>query len=86
MRRSCRGLILIPIASRHEKASLSFGWPVVLLQVLDKYVRTHPADHTALFKQGVKFAFTAGIEAIFRELLAELSVPPVLVFPPIRTL
>ena len=36
---------------------------------------------TFLLKQGVKFVFTPAMEAIVRELLAELSTPPVLVYP-----
>ena len=36
---------------------------------------------TSLLKQAVKFVFTPAMEAIVRELLAELSTPPVLVYP-----
>ena len=36
---------------------------------------------TSLLKQGVKFVFIPAVETIVRELLAELSTPPVLVFP-----
>ena len=36
---------------------------------------------TFLLKQGVKFVFAPAIEAIVRELHAELSTPPVLVDP-----
>ena len=36
---------------------------------------------TSLLKQGVKFIFTPAMEIIVRELLAELSAPPVLVYP-----
>ena len=36
---------------------------------------------TSILKQGVKFAFTPAMEAIVRELIAELSTPPVLVYP-----
>ena len=36
---------------------------------------------TSFLKQGVKFVFTPAMEAIVRELLAELSTPPVLVYP-----
>ena len=36
---------------------------------------------TFLLKQGVKFVFTPAMEAIVRELLAELSTPPLLVCP-----
>jgi len=36
---------------------------------------------TSLLKQGVKFVFTPAMEAIARELLAELSTIPVLVYP-----
>ena len=36
---------------------------------------------TSLLKQAVKFVFTPAMEAIVRELLAELFTPPVLVYP-----
>ena len=36
---------------------------------------------TSLLKQGVKFVFTPAMETIMRELLAELSTLPVLVYP-----
>ena len=36
---------------------------------------------TSLLKQGVKFVFTPSMEAIVRELLRELSTPPILVYP-----
>ena len=36
---------------------------------------------TSLLKQGVKFVFTPAMKNIVRELLAELSAPPVLVYP-----
>ena len=36
---------------------------------------------TSLLKQGVKFVFTPAMENIVREQLAELSTPPVLVYP-----
>ena len=36
---------------------------------------------TSLLKQGVKFVFTPAMETIVRELLAELSTPPILVYP-----
>ena len=41
--------------------------------------RTKPL--TTLLRKGVPFAFTKEMETIVRELLAELSCPPVLVFP-----
>jgi len=36
---------------------------------------------TALLKKGVPFVFTSEMEAIVRDLLAELAKPPILVFP-----
>ena len=36
---------------------------------------------TSILKQGVKSVFSSAMEAIVRELLAELSTPPVLVYP-----
>ena len=36
---------------------------------------------TALLKKGVKGLFTPSMEAIVRDMLAELAAPPVLVFP-----
>ena len=36
---------------------------------------------TALLKKGVHFLFTPNIEAIVREMLAELAASPVAVFP-----
>ena len=36
---------------------------------------------TSILKRGVKFVFTPAMETIVRELLAELSTPPVLVYP-----
>ena len=36
---------------------------------------------TSLLKQGAKFVFTSDMGAIVRKLLAELSTPPILVFP-----
>ena len=36
---------------------------------------------TALLKKGVKFSLTPSMEAIVRDMLAELPAPPVLVFP-----
>ena len=36
---------------------------------------------TALLKKGVIFSFTPSMEAIVRDILAELAAPPVLVFP-----
>lgn len=41
----------------------------------------HICPITTLFKKGVTFSSTPAWEAIVHELLAELSVPPVLVFP-----
>ena len=41
--------------------------------------RLHPIN--ALLRQGVKVAFTSGLEKLVREILAELTTPPVLVFP-----
>ena len=35
---------------------------------------------TALFKKGFKFCFAPAIEAIVRDMLAELAAPRVLVF------
>ena len=54
---------------------------VFLLQNIrhDKAKRIRPM--TFLLKQGVKFVFAPAIEAIVRELHAELSTPPVLVDP-----
>ena len=36
---------------------------------------------TTLLKRGVKFEFTPTMEKTFRDLLAHLSSPPVLVYP-----
>ena len=36
---------------------------------------------TALLEKGVAFLFTPSMEAIVRDMLAELAAPPVLVFP-----
>ena len=35
----------------------------------------------ALLRKGVKFAFTSAMEKSVREILAELTTPPVLAFP-----
>ena len=35
----------------------------------------------ALLRKGVNFAFTPAMEKLVREILAELTIPPVLVFP-----
>ena len=48
-----------------------------LLQDMTRWVR----PITSLLKQGVEFFFTFDMETIVRELLAELSTPPVLVYP-----
>ena len=36
---------------------------------------------TSLLKQGVKFVFTPALETIVRERLAEMSTPPIIVYP-----
>ena len=36
---------------------------------------------TALLRKGVKYVFTLAMEVIVRQILADLAVPPILVFP-----
>ena len=49
----------------------------------DLCMRLRPIN--SLLRKGVKFAFTPAMEKLVREILAELTTPPILVSP-IRTL
>ena len=59
--------------------SLLRGLPYYRKFLYDMAKRVRPI--TSLLKQGVKFVFTPGMEAIVRTLLEELSAPPVLLYP-----
>ena len=63
---------------RPETATLPLERNFLLQEIL-RDLSKRMRSITSFLKQGVKFVFTPVIEAIVRELLAELTTPPVLV-------
>ena len=75
-----QSLMKMPMpADLKQLRSLLGGLPYYRKLLRDIAKRIRPI--TSLLKQGVKFVFAPAIETIVRELLAEFSTPPVLVYP-----
>ena len=52
----------------------------ILSQIPSRLVQAD-TPFTSLLRKGVRVEFTPAMEVIVREILAELAVPPILVFP-----
>ena len=65
---------------RHQTTVRLTRRPQLLPQVLIRHGQTCPPNHV-LAKKMATFDFTPPMEAAVRALLAELAVPPILIFP-----